>query len=115
MNGIYKQSSVSGTQYQRANTIIIANPLNGTPSIDFAETTVTELGNATFEHPCSNLSIQYDAAASFPLLDPETGEPVSPAQSITYQQVNQILYSLYMAASAARDAAAKEQSAATQS
>ena len=99
----YQQSSIVGTRWKRARRISIDNPLNGAPSVLFAEDEVMALGDgATIERPVSNLTAGYDPGHSFPLRDPATGEEI-PGQTGTQAQLYALLYSAYWALALERD------------
>jgi hypothetical protein len=79
----YQQSSIVGTRWKRARRISIDNPLNGAPSVLFAEDEVMALGDGvTIERPASNLTAGYDPGHSFPLRDPATGEEIPRARPV---------------------------------
>lgn len=56
----YNESSVAGTQWQRACRVVIENPLNGTPSLMLVEERVMQLGEDIIATPCANLSVAFD-------------------------------------------------------
>ena len=103
----YKESSVNGTQWTRSNAVRLSNPYQGVPSITFEEERIIQAGNTVvrqqvFPGVSSDVTLQFtDATKTFPLLDPATDLPTGTA---TYGQVYALLYSLYRAAAAARDA-----------
>ncbi|KAA0888777.1 hypothetical protein [Oryzomonas rubra] len=100
----YKESPVTGTQWQRSCRTVVENPCGGTPSVLFVEETATQLGDKVITQLCGNITAPFDAAKTFPALDPSTGQATG--ASYTHQEVYNILFSLYMAEAAARDAAA---------
>jgi len=56
----YKESTISGTQYQRAVRIQIDNPLGGAPSIMFCEEEVLVMGDKSIKNLCANLNVAFD-------------------------------------------------------
>lgn len=83
----YKQSEVTGTQWQRAIRVVIENPFGGVPSINFVEETATQLGDSVITQPCSNLTCDFDVS--------------NPAHVEIYDKLN----ALYMALAEIRDSA----------
>lgn len=57
----YNESDVLGTKWQRACRIIIDNPYNMTPSINFIEEEVVNLGDKVFSQIVSNLDCRFDS------------------------------------------------------
>ncbi len=104
----YKQSTVTGESWQRCLHIEINNPSGATPSIRFDEERRIALADGTsIGTPAGAIHKDFtDPAAEFTLLNPETGEPVG--QQITHGFVYAVLWSLYMALAAERDAAMTE-------
>ncbi len=104
----YKQSTVSGSSFQRACDVIIRNPLNGAKTISFTEEKVFTVGGETFTAAVPNLfgGLQREftpenAATTFPLRD-INGDPTG--ATATYTDVYLTLMSLYYALAAERDA-----------
>lgn len=97
----YKESAVSGTSWQRAVRVVVENPYNGAPSINFVEEKAINLGDKVITQPIANLSCPFDPQATFPGLDPSTGLPVG--RDITHAEVYVLLFSLYMDLAKKRD------------
>jgi len=98
----YKESTVSGTSWQRTNQIVIINPSGGTPTVIYNEETAINLGDRTITTPCGNLSVPCpDMAEEIPLLDPTTGN--STGQVMTMGQLYQAIYSHYINKATERD------------
>lgn len=96
----YKEATVEGSTYTRASKITITNPLNGIPRIEFLEDTLVLIGDTaitTNQHP---LTAGFDPSASFDLIHPVTGDVLGTA---THQDVQLLLYSLYMNIATSRD------------
>lgn len=105
----YKQTSISGTSWQRAWRVECENPLDGQRAIVFhEELVVVNAGDNVIRTPNGYLGVPFsdaNAATQFDLLNPATGETVG---SATFAQVYQLLHSLYMHAAHLRDEAAVE-------
>lgn len=43
----YKESAITGSKWQRAVRVVVENPYNGQPSINFVEEEVISLGDGT--------------------------------------------------------------------
>lgn len=103
----YKETAVIGTQWTRSNSVRLSNPYQGIPSITFDEEQIIQAGDAIVRQPANgslsgNLTLQFtDPNKTFPLLDPATDQAIGTA---THGQVYALLYSLYRAAAATRDA-----------
>lgn len=101
----YNESAVSGTTWTRCCRVTCENPLGGMPRVVMSEEDVIVVGTDTLTrlrmHP---LAVTFDPAGSIPLLNPTTGEAVG--SSMSHEVLFAALYSLYMQAAAARDAAA---------
>lgn len=100
----YKQTTISGTSWQRAWRAECENPLDGQRSITFHEEQVLNAGGQTIRTPAGSVSVPFDlqnALTPFPLLDPDTGQQIGTA---TYAQVYRLLHSLYIHAATQRDA-----------
>lgn len=107
----YRQSSVAGEVWTRANRVVIENPYgsNTSPSVTFAEEKIVSIGGETIARPDGGIVEAFmpdNYSEAFDLLNPETGDVVG---SMTYQQVYVALHSLYMHCAAKRDAAAAGQ------
>lgn len=98
----YKESTVSGTSWQRTNQIVIVNPSGGTPTVIYNEETAINLGDRTITTPCGNLSVPCDDMTEvITLLDPETG--LATGQTMTIGQLYQAIYSHYITKAQERD------------
>ncbi len=102
----YNESSVAGTRWKRACRINIENPLNGTPSVLFAEEEVINLGEGVepIKQLVSNLSVPFSLSDTFPIRNPETGEVIE-GQTGTQAQLYALMVSAYWHYALARDAA----------
>ena len=100
----YKESALTGSQWQRCNRITIDNHYQQTPQITMHEETLTVVGDKRFNENAGAVYVPFDPAAVIELLDPDTGAPLG--ASMTQGQIHVALWSLYMAAAALRDAAA---------
>lgn len=97
----YKETAVSGTQWQRCTAVVVMNPLNATPTIRMDEEIVANFGGETFSKSVPGIQIDFDPAMVIPLLDPQTGEPVG--TTMTGLEVYVVLYSLYIKQATERD------------
>lgn len=99
----YKESSVTGSSYQRGRSIYLENPKGGNPSILIREERVTNLGDREItEHAGEILKTVDDMSVVFDLRNPQTNE-VIPGQTATYQDLYVLLYSLYWKLALDRD------------
>lgn len=99
----YKQTTITGTSWQRAWRVECENPLNGQRHIRFHEEQVVNADGQTISKPVGVVSVPFDAQnaiTAFDLLNPETGEKQGTA---TYAQVYQLLHSFYIHAATSRD------------
>lgn len=106
----YKQTSISGTSWQRAWRVECENPLDGQRQITFHEEQVLNAAGQAIRTPVGSLRVHLtadNALTSFPLLDPDTGAQLGTA---TYAQVYRMLHSLYMHTAQLRDMLANESS-----
>lgn len=98
----YKETSVTGTSWQRCNCVHIDNPHAGQPMVTFAEEVVATLGADTFIKPATQIVFPFDPDEVINLIDPATG---APAGTMACGQVYVALYSYYLQKAAERDAA----------
>lgn len=99
----YKESSISGNQWQRCWGVFIQNVYNKTPHISMKEEQITLVGDQTFTKDVGQIDFAFDPQANIALLDVVTGEPTGSTMSM--MQVYQALWSLYMEKAVARDVA----------
>lgn len=101
----YKESTITGTSYTRANTVTIHNPLNAIPSIHITEESVVQVGDKSILLPVASghLYGPFNPSNQIALLNPNTLEPTG--QTMTEQEVYIALFSKYIAMAQARDAA----------
>lgn len=99
----YKETAVTGTQWQRCAAVVIMNPLNGTPTIRMDEEIIANFGGNAFSKSVPGIQMDFDPAMVIPLLNPETGEALG--ASMTGMEVYVALYSLYIMQAKARDEA----------
>jgi hypothetical protein len=98
----YKESTISGTSWQRTNQIVIVNPSGGTPTVIYNEETAFNIGTMTITSPCGNLTVPCsDMTEEIPLLNPVDGS--STGQTMTMGQLYQAIYSHYIAKATERD------------
>jgi len=99
----YKESSLSGVQWQRCKTVTIDNPLVGGKSVVFHEERVISLDGQNLRQPIGACSKAFSSDGEFPILDPSTNLPTG--QTMTHAELYSVLYSLYMQTALERDAA----------
>ena len=97
----YKESNISGVEWQRCHTVTIQNQLASVKKIDFQEEKVIDINGKIYHEWIAGCSKDYDSSASFPIVDPTTG--VETGQTMTHQELYAALYSLYMQTATERD------------
>ena len=105
----YKEQTVSGTSWQRAWQIVIANTLGGAPLIRYEEEVVINLNDEQIRKPANSMGISYqvDPTAEIALRDPDTLEPTG--NTIPVALVYQALFSDYINRALERDGANQQQ------
>jgi hypothetical protein len=99
----YKESSLSGTEWQRCNVVVVTNPLGGKPKIAFEEERVFSVGGRVIKEGIGGCLKAFAPDGAFPLLYPATNLPTG--MSMTHTELYVALYSLYMQTAMERDAA----------
>lgn len=99
----YQETSVAGTMWRRAKMINIWNPLDGAPRVCFTEEDVVKLadGKVITSGDSTFINANYEAAKSFNIIDPITGQPTG--QAMTQEQLYGLVYSLYRSLALERD------------
>jgi hypothetical protein len=99
----YKEQTVSGTSWQRAWQILIANPLGGIPTVRYDEEQVINLDSEQVRKSVEGGGIGYtiDPEGIIELRDPETLELTG--ETIPVATVHQALFSDYINRAIARD------------
>lgn len=100
----YKQTTISGSSYQRARLISITNEYNSNNSITFVEEVINFIGDQHVHTDVSQIKeilTPDNALTQFNLLNPQDDSIIGIA---TYQDLYVLLYSLYMKLAADRDA-----------
>lgn len=107
----YKETGLAGTSYVRANSVNIWNDENN-KNITFQEEQVITLADGeVIRKPAGQVFSNFtaeNASTAFPLLNPETGEPLVDGAQMTYEGVYAALYSLYLHLATERDSANAE-------
>jgi len=97
----YKESNISGVEWQRCHTVTIQNQLESPKKIDFQEEQVIDISGKIYHEWVAGCSAVFDATASFNILDPETN--LETGQTMTHEDLYIALYSLYMQTANQRD------------
>jgi len=97
----YKESTLSGSQWQRCVRVTIDNNYKQVPQVTFHEERITLAGDKTFQENVGAVYATFDPNAEIALLDPETGVPLG--TTMTQGQVYLAMWSLYMAKAKERD------------
>jgi hypothetical protein len=101
----YKETSTTGKTWQRCYSVNISNHLNQPARAVFFEEAAAQFGVNTIVTPIGNCQTEFDpVVGQIELRDPTTGTLTG--QTATHAELYAILYSLYMQAAEARDAAA---------
>lgn len=100
----YKETTVSGTAWQRAQMIIISNHLGQVPSVTYQEEEIVALDTGNIQRPLGSLGYQIDPLGEIELVDTETLLPTG--ETIPVALVHQALFSDYVNRAKARDEAA---------
>lgn len=97
----YKESTLSGSQWQRCVRVTIDNNYGQTPQITMHEERITVVGEQQFKENVGAVYAAFDPDAEIALLDLETGEPTGAV--VTHGQIQLAIWSLYMAKAKERD------------
>ena len=100
----YNETPVVGSTWTRCSSVYISNTYNVIPTITFGEQQLIVIENQPPLVVNTNTSCmaQFVATADIQIVDPITGNPTG--QTVTQQQLYDILYSLYIATAKERDA-----------
>lgn len=99
----YNETPVVGSTWTRCSNIYIANNYGVTPTITFGEQQLIAIENQPPLVVNTNTSCMaiFNGSSDIVILDPATGDPTG--QTVTQQELYNILYSLYIATAKARD------------
>lgn len=102
---LYQPSAVSGEEFTRCYQVLIDNHAGASPVTTFFEERVLEGGPGVPARrwPSGQCAAVFDPAAEIPILDPATGAPSG--ATITMGALYGLMYSAYLWAATARDAA----------
>ena len=101
----YNESTASGTTWTRCDQIVIRNPFAGLEkSATFSEENVAVIGEKILMSRAGFLNKVFNPSEVIELRDPITGETTG--ETVTHQELYNILYSLYIQTATARDQAA---------
>jgi hypothetical protein len=99
----YKEQTVSGTSWQRAWQITIANTLGGPPSVCYNEESVINLNDGQIRQMLGSINYTVDPEGIIELRDPETLELTG--ETIPVATVHVALLSDYINRALQRDSA----------
>lgn len=100
----YHESTLSGQAWQRCQQIVIDNSRGAVPTVRFDEERVLALDDGSeIRRPLGSLTLDYEPGRVIPLRDPLSGETTG--ASLSMGEVYRVLYSAYLDAALARDAA----------
>ena len=99
----YNETPVAGSTWTRCSSVYIGNNYGVTPTITFGEQQLIALDNLSplVVNSNTSCSTEFNGASNIVILDPTTGTPTG--QTVTQQELYNILYSLYIATAQARD------------
>lgn len=99
----YKETNITGRQYQRCSGIFIDNPRGGAQTVSMQEEVVAIVGDKTFSKTAPGLSFAFDPDEIIELRDSETGELTG--STMTGREIYAAIYSIYIQRANARDLA----------
>jgi len=98
----YNETVGTGTMWTRCHKIVIENPYLGLEKvIKFFEENVVTINNKIIVKESSTVKNSFNPNSTINILDPETGQ--STGETITHQELYNILYSLYIQSALERD------------
>ena len=100
----YKETTINGTAWQRAQLIIMSNHLGQLPTVTYQEEQILALDGGNIQKPLGQLSYTIDPLDEIELVDVETLLPTG--ETIPVALVHQALFSDYINRAKARDEAA---------
>lgn len=107
MSALYQPTDVVGQEYTRCYQVVIDNHRQRAPIATFFEERVLVASGGSRGQATGQVEMPYDPAAEIALIDPTTGEPTG--ATITGAELYAMVYSAYMHAALARDAAGAEE------
>lgn len=98
----YNETTGPGTMWTRCYKIVIENPYLGlTKKAQFFDENVVVINNRIVQSQNRLIQKTFDPSASIQMLDPATNQPTG--ETVTHQELYNILYSLYIASAVERD------------
>lgn len=97
----YKETTINGTAWQRAQLIIMSNHLGQLPTVTYQEEEILALDTGNIQRPLGQLSYTIDPLAEIALRDTETLELTG--ETIPVALVHQALFSDYINRAYERD------------
>lgn len=100
----YNEVTVAGTSWLRCARVVVQNEREGQVYVLFDEERIINIDGAQqIAQPVGTLRVDFDPGRTIELIDPETNLPTG--DTISHAAIYQILYSAYLSAAMARDAA----------
>jgi hypothetical protein len=99
----YKEETLTGSQWQRCNSILIENNYGATPKISMSEETITVVGNNAYSTPAGILQFNFASDEEIQIID--VVNDTFTGKVVTFAELYATLRSLYNAKAKARDAA----------
>lgn len=97
----YKETTVNGTSWQRAQMIHISNHLGQLPTVTYQEEEILALDTGNIQRLVGQISCTIDPESSIALRDLDTGEPTG--ETVPVGLIYQALYSDYLTRAFERD------------
>jgi hypothetical protein len=100
----YQESQIQGSTWTRCRAVTVVNPhasTGQTPMAYFQEEKAIAFDNTVLLSDRGSCGVEFDAAATVTMLDPQTGQPTG--QTFTHADLYRMMFSLYMDAAKKRD------------
>lgn len=97
----YKEVLAQNSVYTRCHTLIVNNPYERQPSVQFQEERVVRVDDQVFFQPMEGCRIDVTPGALITVLDPVTNLPTG--ETVTHERLYQLLYSAYIQTALERD------------
>lgn len=98
----YNETAGTGTMWTRCYKIVIENPYIGLQKVaQFFDEDVVVINNRIIQKQSRLIQKTFDSSSTIQLRDPQTGQLTG--ETITHQELYNILYSLYIQSAMERD------------